>query len=754
MPLSTGESESIGSIGGYVLVDRLGSGGMGVVHLARSASGRQVAVKVVHAQYALDEEFRARFRQEVAAARRVSGAFTAPVVDADPDAPVPWMATLYVPGRTLAELVAQEGPLNGPDLRALALGLVEALRDIHQAGVVHRDLKPSNVLMAADGPRVIDFGISRAADNQALTVTGRLIGTPPFMSPEQFVSPRDVTAASDVFSLGSLLVYAATGNRPFVGGSPYLTGYQVMYEEPHLDGVHEPLRSIAERCLEKDPADRPELTELHRLFRSLPDTVDAGSDAAAPPRGEAAPELARRAAGGSLGPNPARSFADTQGAAGSSARAAAARRRRTRRLLVLGVALAVTMVGAAAFYLSSNPGSGEEAELRTGVYPAPVLPAGWEPWRANLTRAELSADYVVSNAESGCLPGGSFVYCAGTAFTVAKIDAASGHVEWRAGVSPQTALPVGVRDGVVLVYEKPDPEVVVTESWRLVALDAGTGRRLWAHPVSEVDPAVLFSRGVLTMSDDRTEFIAFDIRTGKALWRTPAKSSAGDFCVPVALGGVPYGQCGQEDPAFGPMALVRLAPADGTARELASLPVGSVPLGVVDGRPLFAVPRSVEYESVDGLDEAYTVLLRVDPADGAVTRVPLAGTPRGSVTLAGGVAHFVRPDGTVTAVRVSDGARLWQRATGIENLSKPVVSSKYDALYLANRYGRLLALDRRTGAEVWSTDKLDDPGISAESTVPRVLLVKDAIVAVAGDTAFSVRPDRSASSPLPMPAPN
>lgn len=171
MPLSPGDPESIG---GYTLVDRLGSGGMGVVYLGRSDSGRQVAVKLVHPAYALDEEFRTRFRQEVAAARRVSGAFTAPVVDADPDAPQPWMATLYVPGRTLADVVARDGPLSGTALRVLALGLVEALRDIHRVGMVHRDLKPSNVLMAEDGPRVIDFGISYAVDNEALTMTGRL----------------------------------------------------------------------------------------------------------------------------------------------------------------------------------------------------------------------------------------------------------------------------------------------------------------------------------------------------------------------------------------------------------------------------------------------------------------------------------------------------------------------------------------------------------------------------------------------------
>ncbi|WP_330347622.1 endo alpha-1,4 polygalactosaminidase [Streptomyces sp. NBC_00582] len=269
MSLSPGDPESMG---GYALVDRLGSGGMGVVYLGRSDSGRQVAVKVVHPPYAQDQEFRTRFRQEVAAARRVSGAFTAPVVDADPDGAQPWMATLYVPGRTLSDVVAQDGPLRGRALRVLALGLVEALRDIHRAGVVHRDLKPSNVLMAEDGPRVIDFGISHAVDNEALTMTGRLIGTPPFMSPEQFTAPREVTGASDVFSLGSLLVYAATGNRPFDGSSPYLTGYQVMYEAPDLDGVVEPLRSVARRCLDKDPAARPELGELRDMLRALPDS--------------------------------------------------------------------------------------------------------------------------------------------------------------------------------------------------------------------------------------------------------------------------------------------------------------------------------------------------------------------------------------------------------------------------------------------------------------------------------------------------
>ncbi|MCX4592139.1 serine/threonine-protein kinase [Streptomyces sp. NBC_01549] len=740
MPLSTGESESIGSIGGYTLVDRLGSGGMGVVYLGHSASGRQVAVKVVHAQYAQDEEFRVRFRQEIAAARRVSRAFTAPVVDADPDAEAPWMATLYVPGRTLAEIVAEEGPLGGPALRTLALGLAEALRDIHQAGVVHRDLKPSNVLLAQDGPRVIDFGISRAADNQTLTVTGRLIGTPPFMSPEQFASPRDVTAASDVFSLGSLLVYAATGNRPFDGGSPYMTGYQVVHEQPVLDGVPEPLRSIAERCLDKDATARPDLTELHRLFRDLPDVPTA-------PAASGPSTVAR-------GRGPARERGDTTAPAGAGRRG-----RRVRLLVALGAALAVTMVSASVYYMVARPKStegtpgGRTAASRAAASPAAALPVGWKPWRANLTQApdKAYADISISGSESGCVSGGSSLYCAGSGFTVAKLDAASGRVQWRVGHTPQTTLPVGVRDGIVYTYEKPG--LNVRETWRLVALDAGTGRRVWYRPINEVRPAVLFDGGVLAKSDDGddgTEFVAFDARTGKDLWRTPAKSSAGNSCTPLALDGVPYGLCTPENTDTGSTGLVRLDPADGTAHDLATLPRGVVPLGTVAGQPLFAVPRNAaEDEFADDTDTPFSSLLRVNPAGGALVRIPLASPPRGSVTLLDGVVYFVRPDGTVTAIRVTDGARLWQRETQIENLSKPTLSTTYHDLFFANRYGRLLALDRATGAARWSTDKLDDPGNSPETTVPSLLLVKDAIVAVAGDTAFSVRPDRPKIGPKP-----
>ncbi|MEU0068144.1 PQQ-binding-like beta-propeller repeat protein [Streptomyces sp. NPDC006332] len=747
MSLSTGEPESIGSIGGYTLVDRLGSGGMGVVYLGRSASGRQVAVKVVHAQYAQDEEFRTRFRQEIAAARRVSGAFTAPVVDADPDAELPWMATLYVPGHTLEGIVAREGGLGGRALRTLALGLVEALRDIHQAGVVHRDLKPSNVLMAEDGPRVIDFGISRAADNEALTMTGHLIGTPPFMSPEQFASPRDVTAASDVFSLGSLLVYASTGNRPFDGGSPYMTGYQVVHEQPSLDGVPEPLRTMVERCLDKDPAARPQLAELHRMFRSLPDTATAAATATPP----TAPVIRRNHRGhGDTTATP--NTAATATTAVTATTRAGGRGRRVRRFVVLGAALAVTAAGVSAYHLATSPDTTADPSAATA---GPELLTGWRPWQAKLTRPvkEEPTAIDVSAVEAGCVSAKASLYCAGTGFTVARIAAATGRVEWRYGNSAQAAdRPLGVRDGIVYVYEQPDE---VNADQRVIALDADTGKRVWIRTVDTGHPAALFNGGVLTMSDKTSELVALDPRTGRDLWRTPAKSKAGTGCAPMVLGGAPYGVCTDAvDPTTGPVGLLRLGPADGAAHEIASLPQTATPLGAVDGQPLFAERKSAESESSDGRDEPYAALLHVNPVEGKVIRNFLPDTPRGEATLVDDTVYFVRPDGTVTAIRASDGARLWQRATQVENLSAPVLSTTYDALYFANRYGRLLALDRDTGRARWNTGKLDDPGTSAENTIPSLLLVKDAIVAVAGDTAFSVRPDRPRAGTLPTAVPS
>ncbi|MFF8934845.1 serine/threonine-protein kinase [Streptomyces paradoxus] len=249
-------------VGPYRLLGRLGSGGMGRVYLGRSAGGRTVAVKIVHPHFALDEEFRARFRREVEAARRVGGAWTAPVLDADPGARVPWVATAYAAGPSLSAAVADGGPLPAHTVRALGAGLAEALVAVHELGLVHRDVKPSNVLLTLDGPLLIDFGIARATDGTAsLTSTGVSIGSPGYMSPEQILG-RGVTGAADVFSLGAVLAYAATGRPPFPGDSSAALLYKVVHEEPELGLLDGELRGLTAECLAKDPDKRPAPEQL------------------------------------------------------------------------------------------------------------------------------------------------------------------------------------------------------------------------------------------------------------------------------------------------------------------------------------------------------------------------------------------------------------------------------------------------------------------------------------------------------------
>ncbi|MFH8894874.1 protein kinase [Streptomyces coeruleorubidus] len=251
-------------VGPYRLLGRLGAGGMGRVYLGRSAGGRTVAVKIVHPHFALDEEFRARFRREVDAARRVGGAWTAPVLDADPDARVPWVATAYAAGPSLSAAVAEGGALPAHTVRVLGAGLAEALAAVHELGLVHRDVKPSNVLLTLDGPLLIDFGIARATDGTAsLTSTGVSIGSPGYMSPEQILG-KGVTGAADVFSLGAVLAYAATGEPPFPGDSSASLLYKVVHEEPELGGPDGQLRELTAACLTKDPDARPAPAEVAR----------------------------------------------------------------------------------------------------------------------------------------------------------------------------------------------------------------------------------------------------------------------------------------------------------------------------------------------------------------------------------------------------------------------------------------------------------------------------------------------------------
>ncbi|TCO43792.1 serine/threonine-protein kinase [Actinocrispum wychmicini] len=251
-------------VGQYRILAELGRGGMGQVLLGSGPDGRLVALKQVNEQLTADNGFRVRFRHEVAASRMVSGAYTAAVVDADPDAATPWLASVFVPGPSLLEAVSAAGPLPEDAMLRLAAGLACALAEVHRVGLVHRDLKPSNVLLAADGPRVIDFGIARAVDSDEsseLTRTGWLVGSPGFMSPEQ-AEGRELTSASDMFSLGAVLVMAATGHGPFSGPSAVRILYQIVHAEPKLAGIPQRLRPIIERCLAKNPTDRPTPVQL------------------------------------------------------------------------------------------------------------------------------------------------------------------------------------------------------------------------------------------------------------------------------------------------------------------------------------------------------------------------------------------------------------------------------------------------------------------------------------------------------------
>ncbi|MFD7863968.1 serine/threonine-protein kinase [Streptomyces sp. NPDC059783] len=260
-PLEAGDPLGIGA---YRLLGRLGAGGMGRVYLGRSAGGRTVAVKVVHPHFALDEQFRARFRREVDAARRIGGQWTAPVLDADPDAPVPWVAHGYVAGPPLSSAVTDHGPLPEQAVRTLGAGLAEALAAVHGQGLIHRDVKPSNVLLALDGPRLIDFGIARAIDaTVSLTSTGVSVGSPGYMSPEQ-IRGQEISGEADIFSLGAVLAYAATGSAPFLGDSSAVLLYKVVHEEPELGELEGELREVIAACLAKDPAHRPTPAELAR----------------------------------------------------------------------------------------------------------------------------------------------------------------------------------------------------------------------------------------------------------------------------------------------------------------------------------------------------------------------------------------------------------------------------------------------------------------------------------------------------------
>jgi hypothetical protein len=537
--METLQADDPQELGSYRLLRRLGAGGMGRVYLARSPGGRTVAVKVVRPDLAADGDFRARFRYEVEIARAVSGRFTAPVVDADPDAPLPWLATSYVLGPDLTDVVAAHGALPERTVRALAAGLAAALKDIHAAGLIHRDLKPSNVLLAADGPRLIDFGIARAVDGSRMTQTGVVVGSPGYMSPEQAMG-KDVGTAGDVFSLGSVLAFAATGRSVFGDGTASHAAllYQVVHGEADLTGVPPSLLGLIRACLMKDPARRPGPAEIVAALAG--EGIDAALHDWLP--SAVASTIATHAAG----------ILDLEGpgtpSAGPQAQAAAA------------FGPAPTMPAGTTMPAAPTPPGTPPAGTPARGTPPPAgygTPPGATPAPAPAYGTPLPGT-VRLGADGPSAPARSRRRVLGMALGgAAAVAVAGGGVAWAltsgdsdsdgatdapgkggsaepadedfttppAGVAPQplwhksaaedstsTGVPLLTHDGLLLVSGDP-----------LVAYDVTTGKARWTRPgICRPGAQLLFHDGKVFLADGDYDgvLVAYDVKTGEEVWRS------------------------------------------------------------------------------------------------------------------------------------------------------------------------------------------------------------------------------------------
>ncbi|MFI2352859.1 PQQ-binding-like beta-propeller repeat protein [Streptomyces sp. NPDC019443] len=685
------EAEHPEYAGQYRLEACLGNGGMGVVHLATSASGLRLAVKVIHAEHASDPEFRARFRQEVEAARKVSGAFTAPVVDADPEAERPWMATLFIEGPTLAERVKRNGPLGSEELRKAGAGLAEALRDIHRAGVVHRDLKPSNVLLAPDGPKVIDFGISRPADSDLRTETGKLIGTPPFMAPEQFQRPREVGPAADVFAMGAVLVHAATGRGPFDSDSPYIVAYQVVHNEPDLAGVPADLVPLFRRCLAKDPAERPTPYELMVALRGSSPSSSYDTQAYIP---------AQRT------PDP-RESAPLVPAAG--------RRPLTRRRIRWACAALAVLV-TAGIVVVRTVGDGNTAA------PAPAVPSAeqtFRPWSVPLRGGDDE------NRTPVCASAGSGLYCTAPGIKAARLNPADGKTLWSAEAGDSTAQS---DEGMAPVVAGGLLQVVTPGGDRLEALDPESGAVRWDMDISRYS-TVRPAGDVALLVTDAGLVRAVDAATGEERW-TRQRGGRGSQWVASAGGDGP--------------ALAVTPSGDGTSTLVSAVDLADGDLlwekrvkGTLSPARSAGGFLYLLSANTDGFTDA-VVRLGTASKPPAVRRIPLP-TPvdQAQATVAGDTVYLSGSGGSLLALDTggTKPAQLWRLETSVTHLSRPAADAR--AVYVTAGDGRLLAVDAVRGVLIGQTEpRMDDGRYTFASVLPAPV--------AAGDKVFGTAPDGSA----------
>ncbi|SOD84694.1 serine/threonine-protein kinase [Streptomyces sp. Ag109_G2-15] len=629
--------------GHYPLESCLGSGGMGVVHLARSTSGMKLAVKVVHAEFARDPEFRGRFRQEVAAARRVSGAFTAPVVDADPEAERPWMATLFIPGPTLSDQVKRNGPMEAAQLRRLMAGLAEALRDIHRVGVVHRDLKPSNVLLAEDGPKVIDFGISRPKDSELRTETGKLIGTPPFMAPEQFRRPREVGPAADIFALGSVMVHAATGRGPFDSDSPYVVAYQVVHDEPDLTGVPENLAPLVLRCLAKEPEDRPTPDELMRELRSVAASYDTQAFIPAQRTGNTPPS-----------PKPAAPEPEKR----------SGRWHRPRRRVVLAagaLALAVGGILASVQWLGADPTPQPHGSPRTTA-------AGFSAWRAKpVTKGAGMAH---------CAFGVQKLLCTGPEQAFA-LDPKDGTVLWRRAFAGArwSGAPV-VSGGLLQVRD---------QAGQVEALDPGSGATRWQRDLA-ANTGTQYTAKTLLLTRADGLITGVESASGRTKWSRHLPNHHRPRIDSFPSDASAYATTTSNDGKS--TRVTAIDPGSGSVRWSTLLTGTLEPVGAEGG--------SVYFLSADPVYGDTDAVVRYTANSRTSRRVVLPTARQDAqATVHGGVVFLLGSTGALDAVDTGAGKRIWHLETSVSRGSALVAHDHY--VYFSAADGRLLAVDARRG---------------------------------------------------------
>ncbi|WP_062210611.1 protein kinase [Streptomyces sp. NBRC 109706] len=684
-------------IGAYVLERRLGSGGMGVVHLARTVAGRQVAIKVIRREYAESEDFRARFRREVAAARRVSGAFTAPVVDADPDGDPPWLATLYVPGGSLTERIDREGPLTAREAAGVGAELAEALLDIHRCGLVHRDLKPGNVLLAEDGVRVIDFGISRAlADSHRLTEDGAVLGSPPFMAPEQLTGDGEVTEAADVFALGAVVAFAVTGHSPFEagrlpGGDPLAVAYRVVHEEPDLSDVPDSLRGLVGLCLAKDPAQRPEVAAVLRMA-AFADT-----------RAQAA--VVRSSQVWQSG----RQERDTgeRGGADESAPTAAGRRprRRGRRLALAAVALATVGAVATVGLLNATGDDGADGgdDRPTAEQPAEDPAAEFAPWEVDLYDWGIE-DVTTDGVRCESAPERR-VLCSAAGRLTILLDA-DGSERW-VHRGPRTGV---LGPGAALVGD-----VVITQSETgLAALDPDSGEPLWEIDAPELgDLLAAGERSVALRNGDSTvRFYAVDSPEPLGRWESPGRyvtdllsgGAAGDRFLAVT----------REDES-GQDPLVTLLSSAGVPVWPTSVSPPVEALGMLN--PVGMDEEAAYFEEWDPDIPVINRLYRLDLTSREWSSVELPEATEPRTVLADGVLYASTMGGTLIAVDPAAGEVLWTVATAAETASLPAVVD--DVLYLSDARGALHRISAADGSPLTVGEPHPGtPGVGSGGSTP------------------------------------